>query len=233
MAQIIVTATRLNQKAFEVDSPLGRSLRSAGQVLPMLLHAFFENTRPLGECYNEAIDAAKPEDILLFVHDDVWIDDWMMGWRVQEALSHFDVVGVVGNRRRQPGQETWYLTPGEMVDGAWSHNAFDSDWLSGLIFHGDPNNRSVSNYGPVPQLVQLIDGVFMAAKASTLQLAGLRFDPSLGFHFYDLDFCRCAIDKNLKIGTWPIAVTHKSGGGSVRSDGWRMARERYFEKWGG
>ena len=71
----------------------------------------------------------------------------------------------------------------------------------------------------------------MAARASTLQSSGVRFDPQLDFHFYDLDFCRSAEIANLKLGTWPIAITHQSSGGSVHSDAWLRARAFYLKKW--
>lgn len=51
-------------------------------------------------------------------------------------------------------------------------------------------------------------------------LVFVRFDPALGFHLYDLDFCRSAIEARLKIGTWQIANTHASDGGSVQSGAW-------------
>ena len=41
---------------------------------------------------------------------------------------------------------------------------------------------------------------------------GALFDPALRFHLYDLDFCRTAHTKGLSVGTWPLAVTHQSGG---------------------
>ena len=60
------------------------------------LRLFASNRKSLGSCYNTALDEAQPEDELVFVHDDVRIDDWMMPLRVREALNHFDVVGVGG-----------------------------------------------------------------------------------------------------------------------------------------
>ena len=232
MALFVVTATRLRQVDFLDQSLLGRSLSGVSQLTPLGLRGFFENARPLGDCYNEVIDQAGGDDVLLFVHDDVYLNDWMLGWRVQEALLHFDVVGVVGNRRRQPGQETWYMQPSQMVNGVRTMTTFDSAYLSGAIAHGSPESWQLSNYGPVPQPVQLIDGVFMAAKAGRLKETGVRFDPALGFHLYDLDFCRSALKAGLSIGTWPMAITHASIGGSVQSNAWAESAAKYLAKWG-
>jgi GT2 family glycosyltransferase len=80
--------------------------------------------------------------------------------------------------------------------------------------------------------VAVLDGVFLAARAGRLQESGVRFDPSLGFHLYDLDFCRSAEAAGLRIGTWPIALTHASSGDSIRSSAWAASLELYFRKWG-
>ena len=162
------------------------------------------------------------------------VNDWMMGWRVQEALIHFDVVGVAGNRRRQPGQETWYLQPSRLEGDTRVMSTFDHGYLSGAIGHGSLVEQStLTNYGPTPQPVQLIDGVFMAVNAGQVKERGVLFDPALGFHLYDLDFCRSASAAGLKIGTWPIAITHASSGGSIHSEAWADSSQKYLAKWGG
>lgn len=224
-----VCATRDSRAGFESQSLLGRSLPQVAQMLPLRLCLFDNNSRPLGDCYNQAIDEAGPDDVLVFVHDDVSLDDWLCGWRVQEALLHFDVVGVAGNRRCQPGQSTWWLQPAPkdaQPDGLpWDHGQ-----LSGAIRHLDAEGTTVSHYGPMPAPVVLLDGVFMAVRARTLQDSGVRFDPALGFHFYDLDFCRAATAAGLRLGTWPIAISHRSAGESMQSQAWRDSRALYWRK---
>jgi len=91
---IFVTATRLSQAQFESGSPLAQSLRRVGQLTPLALRLFADNRAALGSCYNQAIDEAPRGACLVFVHDDVFIDDWMAGARIVEALQRFDVVGV-------------------------------------------------------------------------------------------------------------------------------------------
>ena len=232
MGLLFVSASRMSETEFAARSLLAKSLASVSVVTPLTLRLFAENSQPLADCYNQVIEEAKPDDVLVFVHDDVHLDDWLVGWRVQEALQHFDVIGIAGNRRRQHGQETWYLQPGQMINGVKHLNQFDSAYLSGMIQHGQGNDLSISEYGPTPMPVKLIDGVFMAARAGRLQQSGLRFDSKLAFHFYDLDFCRTAEQLGLKIGTWPIAITHVSKGESIHSQAWNDACEFYFAKWG-
>lgn len=232
----LVTATRCTSQDFLTQTLLGRCLPRLGQFEPFGLKLFSGNSLPLAQVYNQAIEEAQPDEILVFLHDDVRLDDWMLAQRLREALQAFDVVGVAGNRRRQPGQMTWYLQPmADTPEGVpdWRHTVLDREFLSGAIAHASRTApATLSVYGPSPSPVCLLDGVLMAARASTLQASGVRFDPQLAFHFYDLDFCRSAQAAGLKLGTWPIAITHQSLGGSVHSPAWLQARARYAQKWG-
>ena len=225
-----VCATRGARAEFESQTLLGQSLQAAGEMLPLRLCLFEHNTRPLGDCYNEALDEAGDDDVLVFVHDDVALDDWLCGWRVQEALLHFDVVGVAGNRRCQPRQSAWWLQP-PADDAQPEVMPWDHGQLSGAIRHLGPSGPAVSHYGPMPAPVALLDGVFMAVRARTLKAAGVRFDPALSFHFYDLDFCRAATAAGLKLGTWPIAISHRSAGESMQSQAWLDSRALYWRKY--
>ena len=230
----LVCATRASLQAFPEQTLLGRCLPRLGQFMPFGLKLFPENTRPLGECYNAALDEAGPDDVLVFVHDDVQIDDWMLGQRLSEALGVFDVVGVAGNRRRQPGQLTWYLQPPAPTAQGTTEAPWDNEFLSGAISHAptQPDRpKAVSLYGPSPAPVALLDGVLIAARVDRLRASGVRFDAALGFHFYDLDFCRTASAAGLKIGTWPMAITHASEGASIQSQAWAQSRKLYFKKW--
>ena len=224
----LVSATRLSEQAFYRVSLLGPCLPRLGEFGPVALRLAHGNTRPLAEVYNEAIEEAAPDDVLVFVHDDVRVDDWMLSQRLQEALQHFDVVGVAGNTRVQHRQVTWYLQPEQPgVPSPWDH-----EYLTGAIGHGSPRSR-ITMYGPSPQPARLLDGVFLAARASVLKQSGVRFDPALAFHFYDLDFCLQAHAAGLRLGTWPIALTHASGGESISSELWADARVLFLEKWFG
>ena len=70
----------------------------------------------------------------------------------------------------------------------------------------------MTSYGVIPAACELLDGVFISAKKSVLQANGVTFDPQFDFHLYDLDFCRSAREQGLRIGTWPVLLTHQSGG---------------------
>ena len=229
---VFVSASRSSQAEFMAHSMLGQSLQAMEGMGPFGLQLFTKNNRPLGVCYNEVIDSADPQTILVFLHDDLSIDDWYVEQRLEQALDVFDVVGVAGNRRCQRHQETWWMLPSSLVEGKRILDRWDHEFLSGAIAHGQAPYARPSLYGACPSRVALLDGVFLAARAGRLQHSGVRFDPRLAFHHYDLDFCRSASAAGLRIGTWPIALTHASRGESVHSPAWAESVEIYLRKWG-
>ena len=192
-------------------------------------HIAFANRRGLPDVFNERIHAAAGHDHLVFVHDDVWLDDFFLAEPVMEGLASFDVIGVAGNRRRVPRQPAWAFV-GKNADGpvclgrqTLSQRCHRS-WREAIRRHFLVWRRQAE--------CELLDGVFLAARRSTLRSKGVRFDPSFDFHFYDLDFCRSARAAGLRLGTWPIAMTHQSGGAFGSGAVECSVHQKYLEKWG-
>ena len=230
---LLVSATRSSRDEFVRSAWLARSLRRLATYGPVRLRLFEANRRGLPECYNQALDEAGDDDVLVFVHDDVFVDDWMLAQRLREGLAHFDVLGVAGNLYRPPLQLAWHLQPALRAAGDVPVMVGTaSPDLSGAVAHGEPGLSRVTVYGPVPQAVAVLDGVLLAARAGRLRQAGVRFDPQFAFHFYDLDFCRSAQAAGLRLGTWPLAITHASLGGSIHTEAWQQSAQRYLAKWG-
>ena len=162
------------------------------------------------------------DEILVFVHDDVWLDDAQIGEHLVAGLNRFDVIGVAGSVGRVPGQLSWFDLN--------SNPDIPLRAMSGMICHGNNPCGEISYFGPWHQSCELLDGVFMAVRLNTIARTGLRFDPRFRFHFYDLDFCRTARSLGLRLGTWPIALTHQSEAGF--GDEWRRCYPEYLAKWG-
>jgi hypothetical protein len=229
---LVVSATRQSPELFYTGTALGQSitrLRLTGVHLKARI--FCNNKRSLGEVYNSAIEPAWAEHIVVFVHDDVQIDDWQIAHRLHDALKIYDLVGVAGNRQRAPGQPAWHF-PQHL--GHWA----PAEHLLGCVGHDTTQRkgpgrkvRVVSHYGASRGSAQVLDGVLLAARGDVLLKSGLRFDPRFGFHFYDLDISRHAVERGLALGVWPMAITHMSIGG-YNNDGWRQAYQRYLAKWG-
>jgi hypothetical protein len=136
----VICATKGSLEDFK-NSNTGRSLISSCQVTSAELKLFSSNTQGLSQVYNQAIEESLSSPALLvFVHDDVLITDFFWGSRVRNGLQLFDVVGVVGNKRRVPNQPGWI-----MVDMQGTLDSFSN--LSGSIGQGDffpPKIRSLA-----------------------------------------------------------------------------------------
>jgi GT2 family glycosyltransferase len=220
----IVSATRLSKSDFYSKSALGISLQRLRFDRRLVPHITFNNQRGLPTIYNDRIISADGNDALIFIHDDVWIDDYFLSERVIEGLQQYDVIGVAGNRRRVKNQPAWAF-----IDTKFTQD--DKSNQSGSVAHGNVPFGPVYYFGTVPVACELLDGVFIAVKKSALLSKGVMFDPRFDFHFYDLDFCRSARERGLRLGTWAICLTHQSTG-AFGSKQWTESYRTYIEKWG-
>lgn len=225
----IVSATRMNETEFWKASALGRSLK-IWRSPSLQVHIQFENATGLSAVYNAQLETAKPGDVLVFVHDDVWLDDPQWIAKIHVALKRFDVVGVAGCTRRLKNQPAWHLSE-VFKDGqpGWEFVA-GNDRLSGAMGHGKNPKGSINVYGAWPASCELLDGVFLAVRADVTLRSKVLFDERFDFDFYDLDFCRSARQAGLSLGTWPIALTHQSEG-QPSMYRWEANQARYLAKW--
>lgn len=223
---LLVSATQLGEEAFWASSALGLSLPyhldRDKRIQPLIA---FNNTRGLPLVFNEAIAEAADDDILVFMHDDVWIDEInSFTERVREGLDHFDVIGVAGNRRRVPNQPGWPFIDFKLTSDA-------DEFMSGQIAHGERPYGETSYFGETPAACELLDGVFLATQKSRLNKRKVRFDKRFDFHLYDLDFCRSARKAGLSLGAWKLRLTHQSKG-NYFSRQWYSKAKSYLKKWG-
>lgn len=225
-----VSGTRLSTEEFFAKAPLGRSLpiyRTFPKRQVIELRLFPNNREGLSSIYNTAIEESRADPaLLIFIHDDVYLSDYYWVEHLCEALRHFDLVGLAGNRRRVPRQASWMY-----LDGQFTRDNYDN--LSGVLGHGNPfpDLRQLSVYGEPGQEVKLLDGVMMAIRSQILLERELRFDPQFTFDFYDLDFCRQAELRGIRMGTWAISMVHASAG-ALGVDRWRAAYRDYLAKYG-
>jgi GT2 family glycosyltransferase len=220
---IFVCATRAKPEEFAA-TPTGQSIARIRLAARVKLALAAQNRAGLPSVYNRVIQESFRDHILVFVHDDVWIDDVFFVNHLMAGLRDYEVVGVAGNRRLLPEAPAWSFKNDQME--------WDKENLSGVVCHGPKPCGVPSVYGPVPAGVELLDGVLLAAWGSTLMDAGVRFDERFDFHFYDLDFSRSAKQAGLKLGTFAAGITHVSGG-SFGSASWRAGLAKYRQKWQG
>ncbi len=220
-----IVATREKRENFFTRTAMGRSL-SLYNFPFVELHLRDQNRIGLPAIYNQAIEESKSSPaILVFAHDDVHLCDFFWPNQIISALDKFQLVGLAGNKSRVPNQPSWAF-----IDTKFTWDSKEN--LSGVVAHGrgfPPVNLSI--YGDPCQEVKLLDGLMLVARSETLINSGLRFDEKFGFHFYDMDLCREAEVKGIKMGTWSISAIHESGGG-FGSESWNASYEKYLGKWG-
>jgi hypothetical protein len=218
----IVSATRMPQGEFAAKSALGLSLQRLGFDSRLKASLAFANHTGLPAIYNSRIAATGGPDILVFVHDDVWIDDHFFADRVIEGLRSFDLIGVAGNRRRVPRQPAWAFVDPNLT---WDEPAN----LSGAVAHGAQPFGAVSHFGPLPAACELLDGVLLAARKSLLVARSVLFDPRFDFHFYDLDFCLRARRAGLAVAVDTDILVRHASRGSLGAD-WQSQAGRFVAK---
>jgi GT2 family glycosyltransferase len=204
----------------------GTDLFASLAALPPLDVRFIENNRTgLAARYNAVLDEFRDADrIVVFVHDDVSIDDPL----IEAKLN--------------TGFDRGYVISGLAGQSAFSINHRDafSQWMqpvpnaqSGRMRHRLLNGSfNLAEYGPIPKRCVVLDGLFLAMHPPSL--GGVRFDERFAFHFYDLDFCLTAAKAGLVMGTTDVEVTHreKSGGGGFHTPAFRAAQAVFRDKWG-
>jgi tetratricopeptide (TPR) repeat protein len=220
----IISATKYSKADFWEKSALGLSLRRhLKQDKRLSVKVAFDNARGLSEIFNQCIEQADDNAVLVFIHDDVWIDEANFTDAVVKGLEQFDVIGIAGNKRRVPNQPAWSFIDLKLT---WDEPVN----LSGRIAYGENAFGIDMEFGEVPAECELLDGVFFAVKNSDLMAKKVRFDSQFDFHFYDMDFCRTARQAGLKLGTWPLKLTHQSGG-AFGTPHWAEKCQYYFNKW--
>jgi hypothetical protein len=238
----LVASTKLSERDFWNRSLLGKSLLAFPAELRPELWIRFENTGKWGlpEIYNRAIENCPDDKHLLFVHDDVFLHDTFLQHRIAEGLGRAEVIGLAGSRGSDLTQPSWGLAfDAQLKPTGWQRS--ETLVLSGAVSHisryHDPAQEigvvpkpHLTLYGTFPADCQLLDGLFLAVHGTVMREWNVRFDERFRFHLYDLDFCRTAKSRGLRLKTWPILVSHGSGG-NFDSEEFRAAARLYLEKW--
>jgi tetratricopeptide (TPR) repeat protein len=166
--------------------------------------------------YNRGLHAARG-DIVVFAHDDARILSPDFAARLLGALERHDVVGVAGSR--------------SLLGGAW-HFAGHPHVCGQIAMPGDDSGRIVTLYDvsrPESAGLQVLDGVFLAARRETALRVGFdeaRFD---GWHLYDVDFSYRAAQMGLDCATCNnLLLVHASQGGY--NEDWLKYSQRFVDK---
>jgi len=163
------------------------------------------NTEGLSKRYNDLIRTSKNlYEYIVFVHDDVFVDDLNVCQKLIHAHRDFDIVGLAGGINpviQKPA--LWHLMCG----------GFGGGNLRGAVAHpAGPEAVAMTSFGSTPARVAILDGLFLSIKVSSIRSKKWQFNENYKFHHYDIASCIDANQKKLKLGVAPIWVVHNSPG---------------------
>lgn len=216
MKSIIVSVTRETDPTKTLLYESLKSLKEKG--VKFSAHFYTQNTQGLSQVYNRAINELTNYDCIVFVHDDVYIDDAYIFDKIKDGFQEYDIIGVAGA-----------LDPVIKAPALWHLMTKRENWR-GAVAHFIPNMMQigVTSFGPMPAVVTILDGVLLAVNRSKTLKASWKFNENYTFHHYDVSSTLDATRKGLVCGVLPIHIVHKSPGLSDINDATFVENQRRF-----
>jgi GT2 family glycosyltransferase len=217
----IFTAT---QKSNIEDTTLYKSIQELEIDAEVKIQCIENNKEPLAVVYNQAMKNALEDeaDALIIIHDDVWLEHDPVP-NLRRLFDQYDLIGVAGASRIQlESPALWHLMGG----------GFNKGHLHGRVAHGTPKDNHITDFGPYPHRVVVIDGVFMAMKPILME--NIEFDDECPshYHFYDIIMSQIAHNLGFSVGVGDISIIHESRGLKNFTNEWKSG-EDYYLKWYG
>ena len=217
---LVVTCTKGDGK----NTQLVQSLSPLTDDVKLVVN--INNECGLSKAYNKQLtpDNLIHHDIVLFAHDDVFIDDLKLKGKLYTAIDElqYDIVGLAGASEVKISKPClWHrMSTRESWSGAVSHQ-IESEGTSKL---------HVTSFGPWPRRCLILDGLFLAVDLKRALEVDWKFNENYDFHHYDISSCLDANQKKLKLGTYPIHTTHMSPGLKDYNDSVYQKSEQTFYK---
>lgn len=216
--QHIVCATPLSLEDFNEKSQLGLFIdKFSFQKQSTIIT---NNKEGLSKVYNSFITEENRNKNIIFVHDDVLIEDLFFAEKLEIAFEKFDIVGLAGSK-------TCDLNS---INPAW-HQMCEKKDMVGEVSHAHNKNIWTSVYGPTNSRALILDGLFIAVNVARLLKTETFFDEDFDFHHYDIAFCLRANVNKLKMGVAPIRAVHFGLGDSMNTKEWRESAARFKLKY--
>jgi len=183
----------------------------------------------MADKYNYGVQALiaqhqlNEKDIVVFMHEDVKVLDPLFTHKLEYIFEQKPEIGLVGCCGATLLTEAggWHLTDNENLRGHLLQE-----------FQGKVNHNVFGNNVGFFDDLCVVDGFCMAARAKLFTQEGIKFDREVGtVDFYDLDICLQILEKGYKIGIIDMLLQHKSEGGGILAEQWKVSRELFIAKW--
>jgi hypothetical protein len=208
-------ATQYNHNDFWEKSKIAIFLEKTGMTNNCSV--FYENKQGLSEVYNKFLNKSYIGKKVIFVHDDVLIEDLFWEEKLNIAFEKYDIVGLAGAKKSD-------LTK----PPAW-HLMCNPEDKCGEVAHSHQKTTWTTCFGPTDARVLIMDGLFIAVNVKKVLDADVKFDERFDFHHYDISFCLRANNNKLKMGVYPIRVVHFGLGDSMNTKEWTLSADLFRE----
>jgi hypothetical protein len=209
-----VTATTVNKKQFLQEKPLGLFLEKSGFLKNSIIVE--NNKEGLSKVYNTFLNEKYKNEYIIFLHDDVLIDDLFFEEKIKLAFEKYDIIGLAGSKSCNLSS----------TKCAW-HLMSDKQNFVGEVAHSKNKKVWTTVFGPTDQRALILDGLFIGVNVETAINKGLTWDENFDFHHYDLSFCLRANNLKIKAGVFPLRVVHYGLGDSMFSDSWEKSNIKF------
>jgi hypothetical protein len=202
MKKILVVSCTQRGQDEKQDLKIFDSLRLLKNEVKVKIH--FNNKEPLPVIYNQYLtkNTLKNHDIVVFAHDDLYVDDLKIKGKLDLASNGLDIIGLAG-----------CLNPKIKKPALWHLMSDQKDWR-GYVAHTTVKEGviNMTSFGPTPSRVAIIDGLFIGVNLKTVLDTEWKFNENFSFHHYDIASCLDANRLKLKVGVIPVNVVHDSPG---------------------
>jgi len=182
------------------------------------------NQTSIFEGYSAGFEEINPQDddIIIFCHDDIEFNGKTEDFLsiLEERLVKNPKSGFIGPAG------TSFLSQNAVW---WDQTVWRAGKHRGLVSHISPEGKKYdTDYGPEGQVV-VLDGLFLAAKASTIRKVGLNkpkyFEGE--WDFYDIHYTSEAHKAGFENFAFRFPITHHSRGELVGRESWHKNREAF------
>lgn len=221
---VIVSATRKSEKDKE-SLLIHQSYLEMPDKSDIKLDIVFDNTDGLPTVYNRKLEQYKDSGVefLVFVHDDVFIDDLKLASKLSKANKElgYGIVGLAGG-----------LNPRISNPALW-HLMTERKDQRGEVAHPCGTGLTITTpFGPSPSRVAIMDGLFFGVHLPSIKDKKWKFNENYKFHHYDIASCIDANKCGIKLGVYPIHVIHSSPGlMSLNDKGWMQSNETFIKEY--
>jgi hypothetical protein len=218
MKKLLVVSCTKKDADEKNDIKIYDSLRLLKKEIKTKIH--YNNSKPLPVVYNQYLnkDTLKNHDIVVFAHDDLYIDDLKVKGKLDLAMNGLDIIGLAG-----------CLNPKIKKPALWHLMSDRVDWRGHVAHTLDEKGViQMTTFGPTPSRVAIVDGLFIAVNLKTVLDTGWKFNENFSFHHYDIASCIDANKLKLKVGVIPINVVHDSPGLTDYNDNVFQESEKKF-----